>query len=115
MLENYRTLKRGKKTEYKLALARELNLALHTVNGYISSGEWPEEYIETIKDFDKQYEVKVKEEFFWKDGDYEAKGGFYIRAYDFIKFLDLLKEKGHEPVGFKIEDGSKNVEVIVRQ
>ena len=49
----------------------------------------------------------------WKDGDYVAKGGFFIRnnIKDFIK---TLIESGYEPVGIKIDIESYNVEIMVK-
>lgn len=49
----------------------------------------------------------------WKDGDYVAKGGFFIRnnLKDFIK---VLIDSGHEPVGIKIDSDSYNLEVMVK-
>lgn len=50
---------------------------------------------------------------FWKDGDYTAKGGFYIRN-NLKEFLNILIEAGHEPVGIKVDLDSFNLEVIVK-
>jgi hypothetical protein len=50
---------------------------------------------------------------FWKDGDYEAKGGFFVRN-DLKTFINELIEAGHEPVGIKIDLDSFNLEVIVK-
>ena len=50
---------------------------------------------------------------FWKDGDYEAVGGYYIRN-DLKTFLQQLIDAGHEPVGIKIDMESFNLEVIVK-
>ena len=49
---------------------------------------------------------------FWKDGDYDAQGGFFIRS-ELKTFLNKLIEAGHEPVGIKIDLESFNVEVFV--
>lgn len=51
------------------------------------------------------------EQIFWKDGNYEAVGGIYIRN-DLFKFFEKLEEKGIKPVGIKI-DGTWNIEIIV--
>jgi hypothetical protein len=51
---------------------------------------------------------------FFKDGDYEAVGGFYIRN-DLKKFINTLKESGLNPVGLKVDDKSFNLEVIVER
>jgi len=50
---------------------------------------------------------------FWKDGDYTAKGGFYVRN-NLKEFLNTLIEAGHEPVGIKVDLDSFNLEVIVK-
>ena len=50
---------------------------------------------------------------FWKDGDYIAKGGFYVRN-NLKEFLNTLIEAGHEPVGIKVDLDSFNLEVIVK-
>ena len=49
---------------------------------------------------------------FWKDGDYDAQGGFYIRS-ELKTFINKLIEAGHKPVGIKIDLESFNVEVLV--
>lgn len=50
---------------------------------------------------------------FWKDGDYIAKGGYFIRN-DLKTFLQELKDQGLEPVGIKVDMNSFNLEVIVK-
>ena len=50
--------------------------------------------------------------FLWKDGDYDAKGGFFIRS-ELKTFINKLIEAGHEPVGIKIDLESFNIEVFV--
>ena len=50
---------------------------------------------------------------FWKDGDYEAQGGYFVRN-DLKTFMNTLIEKGYEPVGIKIDLESFNLEVIVK-
>ena len=50
---------------------------------------------------------------FWKDGDYTAKGGFYVRN-NLKEFLNTLIEAGHEPVGIKVDLDSFNLELIVK-
>jgi len=50
--------------------------------------------------------------FLWKDGDYNAKGGFFVRS-DLKTFINKLIEVGHKPVGIKIDLESFNVEVLV--
>jgi hypothetical protein len=49
---------------------------------------------------------------FWKDGDYDAQGGFYIKR-EIKTFINKLIEAGHKPVGIKIDLESFNVEVFV--
>ena len=49
---------------------------------------------------------------FWKDGDYDAQGGFFVRS-ELKIFINKLIEAGHEPVGIKIDLESFNVEVFV--
>jgi len=49
---------------------------------------------------------------FWKDGDYDAQGGFYIRS-ELKTLINKLIEAGHKPVGIKIDLESFNVEVFV--
>jgi hypothetical protein len=52
---------------------------------------------------------------FWKEDftDGEAKGGFFIRAFDLKKFLEKVEaaEYGGEVVGLRFEDN--NLEIIV--
>ncbi len=50
---------------------------------------------------------------FWKDGDYEAQGGFFVRN-NIKEFFKTLIEAGHEPVGIKVDLESFNLEVIVK-
>jgi hypothetical protein len=50
---------------------------------------------------------------FWKDGDYTARGGFFVRN-NLKEFLQTLIDAGHEPVGIRIDMGSLNLEVIVK-
>ena len=49
---------------------------------------------------------------FWKDGDYDAQGGFFVRS-DLKVFIQKLIDAGHKPVGIKIDTESFNVEVFV--
>ena len=39
---------------------------------------------------------------FWKDGDYDAEGGYFVRS-ELKTFINKLIEAGHEPVGIKID------------
>tara|TARA_R110002020_G_scaffold461795_1_gene680918 strand:- start:34 stop:228 length:195 start_codon:yes stop_codon:yes gene_type:complete len=51
---------------------------------------------------------------FWKDGfEGEAKGGYYFRAAELVKFFKRLKANDKEVVGLEF-DGN-NVNVIVSQ
>ncbi len=56
------------------------------------------------------------EHIFWKEDftDGEAKGGFFIRAFDLKKFLEKVEaaEHGGEVVGLRFSDN--NLEVIVK-
>ena len=50
---------------------------------------------------------------FWKDGfQGKAKGGYYLRAFDLVKFFKRLEEDGEEVVGLEF-DGN-NINVIVK-
>jgi hypothetical protein len=55
------------------------------------------------------------EQIFWKESftDGEAKGGFFVRAVELKKFLEIVEaaEHGGEVVGLKFSDN--NLEVIV--
>jgi ABC-type Fe3+-citrate transport system substrate-binding protein len=53
------------------------------------------------------------EHIFWKDGDFEARGGIFVRS-ELRNFFDKLKESGLNPVGIKIDD-TLNLEVIVER
>lgn len=57
--------------------------------------------------------MEEQEIMLWKDGDYEAKGGFFIRN-NLKDFFKTLIEAGHEPVGIKVDMDSYNLEVIVK-
>jgi len=56
--------------------------------------------------------MNENELFFWKDGDYDAQGGFFVRS-DLKIFINKLIEAGYEPVGIKIDLDSFNLEVLV--
>jgi len=49
---------------------------------------------------------------FWKNGDYDAEGGYFVRS-ELKTFINKLIEAGHDPVGIKIDLESFNVEVFV--
>jgi hypothetical protein len=50
---------------------------------------------------------------FWKDGEYVAKGGFFVRN-DIKQFINTLIDNGYEPVGIKIDTNSYNIEIMVK-
>lgn len=50
---------------------------------------------------------------FWKDGDYEVKGGYFVRS-DLSTLFNKFIKSGLEPVGIKIDLESLNLEVIVK-
>ena len=56
------------------------------------------------------------EQIFWKDtfNGEQAKGGFFVRAFDLRKFLESVEEADHggEVVGLRFSDN--NLEVIVK-
>jgi hypothetical protein len=51
---------------------------------------------------------------FWKDGDYNARGGYFIRN-NLKEFFNKLIENGLEPVGLIVDLESFNLEVIVKE
>jgi hypothetical protein len=51
---------------------------------------------------------------FWKDGEYVAEGGYFIRC-DLKQFMNKLIEDGKEPVGIILDLESFNLEVIVKK
>ena len=51
---------------------------------------------------------------FWKDGDYAARGGYFVRS-EIKTFLNKLVDNGLEPVGIIVDLESFNVEVIVKE
>lgn len=50
---------------------------------------------------------------FWKDGDYEIEGTYFVNN-DLKTFINKLIETGHEPVGIKIDQESFNLEILVK-
>lgn len=58
--------------------------------------------------------AKIDGMIFFKDGDYVAKGGFFVRntLRDFFK---VLIESGEEPVGIRVDMESYNLEILVKQ
>ena len=56
----------------------------------------------------------MKSKMFWleefKDGT--ARGGYYFRAFDLVKFMKLVEKEEGEVVGLQFEDN--NVNVIIR-
>ena len=57
--------------------------------------------------------MENNEMLFWKDGDYVAKGGFFIRN-NLKEFIKQLIDAGYEPVGINIDLNSYNLEVMVK-
>lgn len=51
---------------------------------------------------------------FWKDGDYKARGGYFIRN-NLKEFFGKLIDSGLEPVGLIVDLESFNLEVIVKE
>jgi hypothetical protein len=49
---------------------------------------------------------------FWKNGDYDAEGGYFVKS-ELKTFINKLIEAGHDPVGIKIDLESFLVEVFV--
>ena len=56
--------------------------------------------------------MNEQEIYFFKDGDYDAQGGFFVRS-DLKVFINKLIEAGHKPVGIKVDLDSFNLEVLV--
>lgn len=52
--------------------------------------------------------------FFWKDGNYEARGGIFVRN-EIKTFFSQLIEKGIEPVGIVVDLESFNLEIIIKK
>jgi len=50
---------------------------------------------------------------FWKDGEYNARGGYFIRN-NLKDFLQMIIDSGKEPVGIIVDMNSLNLEVIVK-
>ena len=50
---------------------------------------------------------------FWKDGKYNAKGGYFIRN-NLKDFFQTLMDNGLEPVGIQVDMESYTLEVIVK-
>ena len=51
---------------------------------------------------------------FWKDGDYNARGGYFIRN-NLKEFFGKLIDSGLEPGGLIVDLESFNLEVIVKE
>ncbi len=51
---------------------------------------------------------------FWKDGSYNARGGYFIRN-NLKEFFGKLIESGLEPVGIIVDLESFNLEVVVKE
>ena len=50
---------------------------------------------------------------FWKDGEYQAKGGVYFRS-DIKDAIKMVIESGNEPVGIKIDPKDYTIEILVK-
>jgi hypothetical protein len=50
---------------------------------------------------------------FWKDGEYAAEGGYFIRN-NLKEFMQMIIDSGKEPVGVIVDLESFNLEVIVK-
>jgi hypothetical protein len=59
----------------------------------------------------KEQENKLE---FWKDGEYKARGGYFIRN-NLKDFFGKIIENGLEPVGIIVDLESFNLEVIVKE
>jgi hypothetical protein len=57
-----------------------------------------------------EQETKV---IFWKDGDFEAEGGCFVRN-PLFEFFRALKKAGREPVGIIVHD-DWNLEIILKK
>ena len=57
----------------------------------------------------------MKSKIFWleefKDG--KARGGYYFRAFDLVKFMKLVEKEEGEVVGLEFEDN--NVNIIIKE
>ena len=51
---------------------------------------------------------------FWKDGEYAAIGGYFIRN-NLKDFFDVLIKDGKEPVGIAVDLESFNLEVMIKE
>ena len=57
--------------------------------------------------------MNKEKKIFWLQGfDGAALGGYYFRAFDLIKFMELVEKEEGEIVGLCFEDN--NVDVIIR-
>ena len=56
----------------------------------------------------------MNKKIFWLDEfkDGKAQGGYYFRAFDLIKFMELVEKEEGKVVGLEFEDN--NVNVIIR-
>jgi len=64
------------------------------------------------EDMEYTSDTSEKELTFWKDGDYDAQGGYFTKS-ELKTFINKLTEAGHKPVGIKIDLESFLVEVFV--
>lgn len=51
---------------------------------------------------------------FWVDGEYNARGGYFIRN-NLKDFFKMIIDQGLEPVGIIVDMDSYNLEVVVKQ
>jgi len=56
----------------------------------------------------------MKKKIFWLDKFKEgtARGGYYFRAFDLVKFMKLIEKEEGEIVGLEFEDN--NVNIIIK-
>ena len=55
----------------------------------------------------------MKKKIFWVDNHRgPARGGYYFRAFDLVKFMKLVEKEEGEVVGLEFEDN--NVNVIIK-
>jgi hypothetical protein len=50
---------------------------------------------------------------FWKEGQYESKGGIYFRS-DIKEAIKMVIESGNEPVGIRIDPKDYTIEILVK-
>ena len=55
------------------------------------------------------------EHLFFKDGKYDAIGGFLYTSTDMKLIFSRLKKDGLKPVGIKINDGDTTIEILIEK